>query len=60
MTEEEMMAAMGIPVQFDTTKLKKRGAAESMSLARVKSNRKARQYMNIKKKTTNDPNHMEE
>ena len=43
--EEYMMAVMGIPVNFDSTKGKKVEGAD-VSAARVKPSRHHRQYMN--------------
>jgi hypothetical protein len=48
LSEEALMASLGIPTGFSTSKLQPRGAAESMSGARIKPTRKPRQYMNIK------------
>lgn len=44
--EDEMMSLLGLPSSFGSSKNQKRGESESLSGAKVKSNRKYRVYMN--------------
>jgi hypothetical protein len=46
--EQALMEAMGLTTSFGSSKGHKRGTAESMSGARIKSKRKYRVYMNKK------------